>query len=146
MFIDSNLKRINIDAPYECEHGNRYANLRDPAIRGEHGIVEIPDPEKKNDKFYFVQETVDAPYVINTPKDVEGLKSSLISEVKDTAGSLLSATDWKIVRAAEGIKPVDADTLSKRAAIRSASDSIEEEITAATTIEDLEAIEFAWPE
>lgn len=144
MFIDRNLKRINIDAPYECEHGNRYANLRDPAIRDEHGIVEIPDPERKNEKFYFVQETVDAPYVINTPKDVEGLKSFLISEVKSTAGSLLAATDWKIVRAAEGIKPIDDKTLADRAAIRSASDSFEEEITAATTIEDLEAIGLTW--
>lgn len=152
MFIDSNLKRINIDAPYECEHGNRYANLRDPVIREEHGIVEIPDPEKKNPKFYFVQETVDAPYVINTPKDVEGLKSSLSSEVRQTAFTLLQPTDYQITRISEqiinGTTPdvLDTDIATYRAGVRAAYAALEAAIAAATTVADLEAINYsAWP-
>lgn len=63
-------KRINIDAPYEDAEGNRYGNLRDPAVRAQVGVVEMVDPERKDERFYFVQEIDEAPYVINTPKSL----------------------------------------------------------------------------
>lgn len=146
MFIDSNSKRISIDAPYVSEGGIRYQNLRDPSLREEFGITEIPDPYRENEKFYYVQDTEDAPYVINTPKDIETVKASMVSEVKATAGSLLAATDWKIVRAAEGVKSVDQETLDERQAIRDASNAIEADILAAETLSDLEAVDMnQWP-
>ncbi len=71
--------------------------------------------------------------MVDTTEQVitKGLKSQFIAQAKATAGSLLSVTDWKVVRAAEGVKAVDAETLSARAAIRTYSDTLEAAITAA---------------
>jgi len=50
---------------------------------------------------------------------------------------MLAASDWKVVRAAEGIKPCDATTLDFRAAVRAYSDSIEQAISGCTSVEQL---------
>lgn len=147
MFINSNKKRISIDAPYVSKEGTRYLNLRDPSIRVKLGITEIPDPVRENEKFYYVQETDESPYIINTPKDIKTVKDHLLAQVKATAGSLLTQTDWKIVRAAEGVKEVDQVTLDYRKGIREASNSIEVEILNAVTLKDLEAVDlYQWPQ
>lgn len=71
MFIDQNQKRINIDAPFEDSEGNRYPNLRDPAVRVSLGIVEIADPARLPDETHYNQEVDEAPYLVSTPKSPE---------------------------------------------------------------------------
>lgn len=87
--------------------------------------------------------------MVDTTEQVvtKGLKSQFIAQTKATAGSLLAATDWKVVRAAEGVKPVDADTTAARAAIRAYSDSLEAAITGAADVEALIAVlnNQEWP-
>jgi hypothetical protein len=87
--------------------------------------------------------------MVDTTEQVvtKGLKSQFIAQTKATAGSLLATTDWKVVRAAEGVKPVDADTTAARAAIRAYSDSLEAAITGAADVEALIAVlnNQAWP-
>lgn len=75
----------------------------------------------------------------------KGLKSQMIAQVKQTAASMLAATDWKVTRAAEGVKAVDADTLAARAAIRAASDANEAAIAACTSVDALAALKLNWP-
>lgn len=56
----------------------------------------------------------------------EGLKSAYKKSTKVTAGSLLASTDWKVVKASElSDYTVDSTTLSYRAAVRTASNTIE---------------------
>lgn len=146
MFIDKKLKRINIDAPYTAENGTRYSNLRDPAIRQLFGITEIPDPERKDDKFYYVTEQVDAPYVVNTPKNLVDLKKTLVATLKSTAGSLLSQSDWKVIRASEGGSVVDQATLDYRVAVRRASNVMEALVNNCNTVDELAALNLnQWP-
>lgn len=146
MFIDINLKRINIDVPYVDEDGTKHLNLRDPALRESLGITEIEDPERKNEKFYYVQEEDFAPYISNTPKDTLAVQKQLIQEIKHTASSLLVKSDWKIIRASEGVAEVDDATLLYRQAVRAASNTMEAEVNACSTIEDLEALDLSqWP-
>jgi hypothetical protein len=76
----------------------------------------------------------------------KGLKSNFIAQVKTTAGSLLSATDWKVIRATEGGPAVDATTTAKRTAIRTKSNELEAAITACTTVEQLAALNLSFPE
>jgi hypothetical protein len=85
--------------------------------------------------------------MVDTDKQVvtKGLKSQMIAQVKASAGSMLAATDWKVVRAAEGIKAVDADTLAERSAIRAASDANEAAIVACTSVEALTSLKMNWP-
>jgi len=143
----------------------KYPHLRDPALRAELGIVEVADPEFYDQRFWW---GVGNPKILNDRPEVKedgsplfvqvydpatesmvdtteqvvtkGLKSEWIAQVKATAGSLLAQSDWKVTRAAEGIKAVDADTLARRAAIRAYSDKLEADIKACTTVEELIAV------
>jgi hypothetical protein len=74
----------------------------------------------------------------------KGLKSNFIAQVKAQAGSLLNATDWKVIRAAEGGKALDEATKAERIAIRTKSDDFEAQIKACTTVEQLAALQFTW--
>jgi hypothetical protein len=60
----------------------------------------------------------------------KGLKSNAIAQVKATAAGLLQPTDWMVIKASEVADySVDADTLTYRAAVRTASNTIEAAIT-----------------
>jgi hypothetical protein len=62
----------------------------------------------------------------------KGLKSNAIALVKTQAGGLLAPTDWMVIKAAEVADySVPADILTYRAAVRTASNTIEAAITAA---------------
>ena len=141
------------------------------------GITEIPDPFRADDRFYYVTEQDEAPYIINTPKLLEdreevdeegnpvyvkvldnsdpenpvmvdsderlvtkGLKSNWIAQVKTTAGTMLAATDWMVIRKAERDVPIDADVVTKRAAILAEANRLENAIAACTTVEELIAV------
>ena len=135
------------------------------------GITEVPDPVRADDRFYWdgninnpkaledkleVKEDGTPLYVQkynsvtkemeDTDKQVvtKGLKSNFIAQVKAQAGSLLNATDWKVVRAAEGGKALDDETKATRTAIRTKSDEFEAQIKACTTVEQLAALQFNW--
>lgn len=161
MFILDN-KPVSIDAPYTAPDGTRYPNLRDPEIRAALGVVEVAEPESWDQRFYWgvgnpkllddrpeFKEDGTPLYVqvydpatesmVDTAEQVvtKGLKSQWIAQVKDTAGKMLAATDWKVVRAAEGIKPADQATLDFRAAIRAHSDALETAIQGCTSVEQL---------
>jgi hypothetical protein len=128
-------------------NGVRYPHLRDPALREQLGIVEVADEPWYDQRFYWgvdnpkqLDDKTETPEGAAEPVTTKGLKSEWIAQVKATAGSLLAQSDWKVVRSAEGIKPVDADTLARRAAIRAYSDSLEAQIKACTTVEALIAV------
>ena len=70
-----------------------------------------------------------------------GLKYKAVEQIKTTAKGKLASTDWKIVKAAEVADyTVDAETLTYRAAVRTASNTIEAAINACTTIEQFMAL------
>jgi hypothetical protein len=149
-----------------------WLRLASPEERAAIGITEAADAERADDRFYWngdlslpkAVEDVLATKEDGSPLMVQvydpateamvdtdqqvitrGLKHGMIAQVKQTAGTLLAATDWRITRAAEGIKAVDADTLAARVAIRAASDANEAAITACTTTAELAALQLTWP-
>ena len=67
----------------------------------------------------------------------KGLKSNFIAQVKDTAGKLLNATDWYVVRKAERNVDIPADIVTKRATIVTEADRLETAISNVTTVEAL---------
>ena len=65
----------------------------------------------------------------------KGLKSNAIATVKAQAAGLLAPTDWKVIKSTEVADySVDAATLTYRAAVRTASNTIEATITAASDL------------
>ena len=149
-------KVIPLDTPFSVGEGD--ALLRYPAnwirLASEEdkaaiGLVWEADPVRADDRFYW-DGNINNPKALEDVTDEEGnvtkgLKSQFIAQVKSSAGSLLSATDWKIVRAAEGIKPADTATLAKRAEIRTWSDATEAAILACSTVEELIAVQLSFP-
>ena len=79
------------------------------------------------------------PVMVDTTERLvtKGLKSTWIAQVKDTAGKMLAATDWMVIRKAERDVPIDADVAAKRAAILAEANRLEAAISACTTVEEL---------
>jgi hypothetical protein len=171
-----NSKPLGLDVPFThdgIQYPANWLRLASPAERAAIGITEVADAPAYDDRFYWGpgnpklledREESDAqgnplfvkvlgevngkPAMVDSTERLvtKGLKSQFVAQVKATAGSLLAATDWKVTRAAEGVKAVDADTLAARAAIRAASDANETAIKACTTVEQLAALQLSWPE
>jgi hypothetical protein len=82
MFIRNGL-RFNIHAAQLIDDVQYPAGyFLDQAAREEFDITEIHEPERKDERFYFVQEIDEAPYVINTPKSLESVKDYVWSRIK----------------------------------------------------------------
>ena len=77
--------------------------------------------------------------MVNTTEQVvtKGLKSNFIAQVKDTAGKLLNATDWYVIRKAERAIDIPAEVVLKRTQIITESNRLEADIQASTTVEAL---------
>jgi hypothetical protein len=67
----------------------------------------------------------------------KGLKSTMIAQVKHTAGTLLSQTDWYVTRKVERNVDIPTDVASKRVAIVAESDRLETAIAGVTNVEQL---------
>lgn len=136
----------------DIQYPANWLNLTTLAEKLAIGITEVADVARADDRFYWdgdvtnpkaledVTETVDG-----KEYTTKGLKTNFIAQVKTTAGSLLSATDWKVIRAAEGGTAVDAETTAKRTAIRTKSNELEAAIAACTTVEQLASLDLSFP-
>lgn len=127
---------ISIDNEYTTEDGVTYPHLRDPAVREALGVVEVPDPQDYDQRFYWG---------VDNPKDLDQLKAQWITQTKNGANAQLTQTDWMIIRKAERAIDVPADTAAARSAIIAAANAKEAAITAATTVQELMAAVGALP-
>ena len=73
------------------------------------GIVEVPDPEPVDNSFYWTHDN---------PKDLVQLKAQWTQQINATTSTLLSASDWMIIRKMERkIKVPEPITEYRRAVI-----------------------------
>jgi hypothetical protein len=155
---------ISIDRAYTAPDGTKYANLRDPAIRSALGVVEVPDPESYDQRFYWgvgnpkllddreevnedgnplyvkvLGEVNGEPAMVDSDERLvtKGLKSQWIAQVKDTAGKMLAQTDWMVIRKAERGVEIPQTVQDKRAAVIAEADRIEEAIKACNNVNEL---------
>lgn len=130
---------ISIDNEYTTEDGVTYPHLRDPAVREALGVVEVPDPQDYDQRFYWGPDN---------PKDLDQLKAQWIAQVKATANSLMAPTDWMVIR--QLFKGIGMSALVEnyRDAVVAESNRLEAAITATTTVEELIAVinAQAWPQ
>jgi hypothetical protein len=139
MFMLNNTP-ISLDTAFthdEIQYPANWIRLASPEERAAIGITEEADPEQYDDRFYWG---------VGNPKDIDMLKTNMVSQAKVTAGTLLAPTDWKIIRATETATAIDADVLAARAAIRAASNDNETAINACVTVDELAALQLNWPE
>jgi len=75
----------------------------------------------------------------------KGLKSNFIAQIKQTAGSILSQTDWMVIRKFERSIDIPADTATYRAAVVAKAAELETAISAVTSVEELIALNLSFP-
>ena len=174
MAFQLNGKIINIYKAYTTADGVKYPNLRDASVREALGVVEVADPEAYDQRFYW---GVDNPKLLDDREEsdeegnplwvkvlgevdgepamvdsdvrlvTKGLKSQWIAQVKATAGSLLAATDWMVIRKAERDVAIPEAIATYRAAVVAEADRLETAIKACADVPALIAVVNAqdWP-
>jgi len=162
----------------DTQYPANWLQLSTEADRNALGIIWEADPVRADDRFYWdgdinnpkaledkeeVDEDGNPLYVKvldNTDPDnpvmvdsderlvTKGLKSTMIAQVKHTAGTLLAQTDWYVTRKVERNVDIPADVATKRAAVIAESERLETAITACTTVMLLIEIMNSqnWPE
>jgi len=128
---------IDIYNPITIE-GVTYPHLRDAQLRADLGVVEAPDPEWYDQRFYWGP---------GNPKDLDGLKTQHINQTKDTAGKILLQTDWYVTRKYERGVEIPAEIASKRALVVAEADRLEVAIQGCGTVEELIEVlnDQRWP-
>jgi len=144
---------ISIDRAYTAPDGTKYANLRNPEVRQALGVVEVPDPESYDQRFYWgVGNPKQLEDIEVTPEEGEayvqkGLKSRWIAQVKDTAGKMLAQTDWVVIRKTERGVEIPESVAETRASIIAEADRLEVAIAGCADVEALIAVVGSqdWP-
>ncbi len=87
------------------------------------------------------------PVMVDSTKRLvtKGLKSNFISQVKQSAGSILAQTDWMVTRKVERDVAIPADVVAYRASVVSKADELEVAIAAVTTVTELAALNLSFP-
>mgnify|MGYP006294252315 CR=1 FL=1 len=141
-----------------------------PAEKKAAGVWDVVDSNRPDDRYYWVggpeyranevAEVVETVYTANPkaledvtetpegatePVTTKGLKSTNVAQNKAVAGSLLSGTDWYVVRKAETGAEVPANVAAFRDAVRAECNRVEASILAAASIEDLIAVQANYP-
>jgi hypothetical protein len=103
------------------------------------GITWVADPAPVDNRFYW---DTDLPKALEDKlqedgSTTKGLKTQYVAQVKDTAGKLLNATDWYVIRKAERNVEVPSEIALKRTQIVTEANRLETDIKASTTVEAL---------
>jgi len=141
MFLLNN-QPLPIDTPFQhggIQYPANWLRLASAEEKAAIGITEVADPVRADDRFYWDGN-------INNPRPLDDVRALLISQVNQTSYTLLLPSDWKLVRQMETSTACDAETLTKRAAIRAACSANIAALNAANDIASLAAVTFAWPE
>ena len=103
------------------------------------GITWVADPTPIDTRFFW---DTDLPKALEDKLEedgstTKGLKTQYVAQVKDTAGKLLNATDWYVIRKAERNVEVPSEVALKRTQIITEANRLEVDIQASTTVEAL---------
>ena len=124
-------KTINTGRSWTDSNGNQYPSnwltLTTDAEKKAVGLTWEADPTPFDSKFYLSA---------GNPRDVAELKTASIANTKNTAGLLLSPTDWYVVRKAETTTAIPSNVTTYRTAVRTACASIEAKITVCKKLDD----------
>jgi hypothetical protein len=140
----------------------QWLNVSTEAEKAAIGITWVADPAPVDNRFYW---DIDLPKALEDKLEVKedgtplykqvydkttesmvdtteqvvtkGLKSQFVAQVKDTAGKLLNATDWYVIRKAERSIEIPAKVALERTQIVTESNRLEVDINGATTVEEL---------
>jgi hypothetical protein len=157
MFLLDN-KPLPLDTPFKhngISYPANWLRLTSLAEKQAIGITEVADETTSyDDRFYW---GVNNPKQLNdetvTPEAGDpytqyGLKHQWTAQVKNTANSLLSQTDWMVIRKAERDVAIPEATATYRAAVLTECTRLVTAISSASTVDALATVVDAqnWPQ
>ena len=141
-----NGNKLSEGTAFTDANGNKYPanflNLSTEEEKAAIGITWVDDPAPVDTRFYWDT---------NLPKALEdkleedgsttkGLKTQYVAQVKDTAGKMLNATDWYVIRKAERNVDMPSGVVTKRAVIVAEANRLETAVNGASTVEALKEV------
>jgi hypothetical protein len=132
MFI-LNERPLALDVPFTSNDVSYPANwLRLASVeeREAIGITEVNDEPYYDQRFYWG---------VDLPKDHDQLITQWVGQVKQTAGSILSQTDWYITRFSETGLAAPQSVLDRRSEVRALSNQKETFLKATESTQELAA-------
>jgi len=132
-----NGKRLTEGVPFVDAKGTQYGSdwlyKSTEAEKLAIGIIWVADPIRLDDRFYWDGNPTNPKALEDKLEEngstTKGLKSQFIAQIKQTAGSLLSQTDWYVIRKAERNIDIPSKVASERAKIVAEADRLETAIT-----------------
>ena len=139
-------KPLAVDVAFKTSDGTQYpANwlrLSSAQEKKDLGITEVADAPTYDSRFYWNDGTARALDDVNATDEegnllknedgsqmvIQGVKSVLKAQEKDTAGSLLAKYDWYVIRKYEASKAIPTAIKTYRTAVRTACLTRETEI------------------
>ena len=118
----------------------QWLNQSTPEQKAEIGLVEVVATNSPADAtYYWVSETLNGAELTytNTPKDLATVKENAVSQVNNTAYSLLFPSDWMVVKAVETQGTVPADWNTYRANVRTTANTTRTAVEASTTVDEV---------
>jgi hypothetical protein len=142
---------VRVGVPFEID-GNQYpANwiqLSTPEEKAELQLQEvITVGERKDDRYYWVSESLEGATltITSTPKDLEPMRLNAKAQVRAIAHSMLVPSDWMVTRKMERGVEIPDEWSAFRAAVVSTASVASEAYDAATTVDELVAVQLTWP-
>lgn len=124
-----------------------WCNLSTPEEKAAIGMVDVVYDTRPDDSYYWVSQNapVYADGVVTigytaTAKDLFTCQNSAVTQIKQTAYSILSPSDWMVVKATETRSATPTNWNDWRAEIRTQAASAIDAITACKDVEELAAL------
>ena len=103
-----------------------------------------------NDQYYWVSTELNEATLtyINTPKDLDTVKSNAVAQINQTAYSILLPSDWMVVKSVETSTSIPAEWNTWRQSIRTTADTSRTAVAAATDVDEVQTImgSITWPQ
>jgi hypothetical protein len=160
---------LQMDVPFSVgdkHYSSNFLRTSSAQEKIEAGVWEIIEGQRPDDRFYWVSgpayrvvevsNTVEASYSGTakqlddvTEKEIttKGLKSQFVAQIKSHANSMLSSSDWMVIRKVERNVDIPAETAAYRAAVLAECDRICAAIAACADVDALAAVMSSqnWP-
>ena len=125
------------------EYPSNWLNLSTPEEKEAIGLEEvIATNSPANDQYYWVSTELNEATLtyVNTPKDLDTVKSNATSQINQTAYSILLPSDWMVVKSVETGNPVAPEWNTWRQSIRTTADTTRLSVAEATDVDEVQTI------
>ena len=132
------------------EYPANWLNLSTAEEKAAIGLEEvIATNSPANDQYYWVSTELNEATLtyVNTPKDLDTVKSNSIAQINQTAYSMLLPSDWMVVKSVETGTQVPAEWNTWRQSIRTTADTSRTAVAEATDVDEVQTImgSITWP-